>query len=219
MTRYVLMVAILAVALTAAIPAAVVEKSFTVREDVSVKINTVAGNITVIAWDRSDEVRVKAEIVGDYVQPEFEQGEGWLRINEKHDSTVCGGHAAVHFEVYLPRAAALKGNTVSGDLSADGVTGSVKLNTVSGHAVCRCPDSYDGQLSLNSVSGELELELGRGADVRFHANTMSGDIACRLKLDQVEKHEAHISTQLRGQLGSGRGQIELNTVSGDITVR
>lgn len=220
MTRTVLLVVMLAAALTAMVSAAeTVEKTFAVREDVSVKINTVAGNITVIAWDRSDEVRVKAEIVGDYVQPEFEQGEGWLRINEKHDSTVHGDHGAVHFEVYVPRTAALKGNTVSGDLSADSVAGSVKLNTVSGHAVCRCPDSYDSQLSLNSVSGELELELGRGADARFHANTLSGDIACRPKLDQVEKHEARISTQLRGQLGSGRGQIKLNTVSGNITVR
>ena len=77
MTRTVLLVVMLAAALTAMVSAAeTVEKTFTVREDVSVKINTVAGNITVIAWDRSDEVRVKAEIVGDYVQPEFEQGEG-----------------------------------------------------------------------------------------------------------------------------------------------
>ncbi|NLI48112.1 MAG: DUF4097 domain-containing protein [Acidobacteria bacterium] len=219
MTRYVLMVAILAVALTAAIPAAVVEKSFTVREDVSVKINTVAGNITVIAWDRSDEVRVKAEIVGDYVQPEFEQGEGWLRINEKHDSTVCDGHGAVHFEVYLPRTATLKGNTVSGDLSTDGVEGNLKLNTVSGQITARCTADYAGQLALNSVSGDLELDLGSGADARFHANTLSGKISCRQTLARMEKSDSFVSTQLRGELGSGRGHIKLNSVSGNITVK
>jgi len=219
MTRYVLMVAILAVALTAAIPATVVEKSFTVREDVSVKINTVSGNITVIAWDRADEIRVKAEVVGDYVQPEFEQGDGWLRINEKHDRTVCGDHGAVHFEVYLPRTATLKGNSVSGDLSTDGVEGNIKLNTVSGQIAARCLADYAGQLSLNSVSGNLELDLGSGADARFHANTLSGDITCRQKLARMEKSDSFVSTQLRGELGSGRGHIKLNSVSGNITVK
>ncbi len=55
MTRYVLMVAILAVApdWAAVIPATVVEQ-LTVRGDVFVKINTVSNN-TIIAWDRADE--------------------------------------------------------------------------------------------------------------------------------------------------------------------
>jgi DUF4097 and DUF4098 domain-containing protein YvlB len=220
MTRIFLTCAILFAALAVAVPAAgVVEKTFSVADDVSVKINTVSGNITVIAWDRLDEVRVKAEVVGDHVQPEFEQGDGWLRINEKHDNTVCGNHGAVHFEVYVPRPAGLKGNTVSGDLSVEGLDGDIKLNTVNGRVAARCGDGYAGQLNLNSVSGDLELELGRGADAEFFANSLSGKIACGQKLARMEKSDSFVSTQLRGELGAGRGRLRLNTVSGDITVR
>jgi DUF4097 and DUF4098 domain-containing protein YvlB len=124
-------------------------------------------------------------------------------------------------------------NSVSGDLTASGVRGSLSADTVSGDL------SLDGgrftTLKLQSVSGDLNLQLDLDDGGTLNAETLSGDIELRLpKMPDAKLTMKTFSGELRNgfagtggndevhtlttTLGSGKGEIDLHSFSGDIDV-
>jgi hypothetical protein len=126
----------------------------------------------------------------------------------------------------------IRASTVSGDLSASGVRGSLSADTVSGDL------SLDGgrftTLKLQSVSGDLNLQLDLDDGGTLNAETLSGDIELRLpKTPDAKLTMKTFSGELRNgfagngdeevhtlttTLGSGKGEIDLHSFSGDIDV-
>lgn len=124
-------------------------------------------------------------------------------------------------------------NSVSGDLIANGLRDTLSADTVSGDLLL-VGGSFKA-LKVQSVSGDLALKLDLDSGAVLNAETLSGDIGLQLaqmpdaKLTMktfsgdlhngfASGHDDDEARSLSTTLGSGHGQINLHTFSGDIEV-
>jgi hypothetical protein len=125
--------------------------------------------------------------------------------------------------------------TVSGNVSATKINGEIRAGSVSGSLIFRdcegsLPDLHStsgsieaelavidqdtSAMSLSTVSGNINLYLPDDASFDLDINTVSGEINTEFKVlvESVKKN------QLRGEVGDGGINIELRTISGDISL-
>lgn len=125
--------------------------------------------------------------------------------------------------------------TVSGDIEADGASGRLRAESVSGRITLETAQLDDleigtvsgdvrvsttgigkGRLRVESMSGEVELEVPADVSARIEAETFSGTI--RSDFGTVEDEDGPGST-LDAKAGSGDAEINLESFSGDLTIR
>ena len=133
----------------------------------------------------------------------------------------------------------IKGNvevkTVSGKVNALQIKGDIKANSVSGNLIFRdCEGRFSSlhstsgnieaelltldedasDMSLTTVSGDINLYLPDEASFDLNIKTVSGEIDTKFKvlIESVKKN------QLVGEVGAGGLDIELRTISGDISL-
>ena len=125
--------------------------------------------------------------------------------------------------------------TVSGYISAAKINGEIRAGSVSGSLIFRnCQGSFPNlhstsgsiaaelaaidedasDMSLNTVSGDINLKLPGDASFGLDIKTVSGEISTKFKVlvESVKKN------QLQGEVGVGGINIELRTISGDISL-
>jgi len=125
--------------------------------------------------------------------------------------------------------------TVSGNISAAKISGEIRAGSVSGSLIFRdCQGSFpdlhstsgsilaelaaidedSSDMSLNTVSGDINLKLPDDASFDLDIKTVSGEISTKFKVlvESVKKN------QLQGEVGDGGINIELKTISGDISL-
>ncbi len=103
--------------------------------------------------------------------------------------------------------------SVSGDINAASlISGKTQSQTVSGDIQIRFSQPYSGSIQVSSVSGDVQLALVQGSDVRASLSTTSGSLRCEHDASSVQAGE----TLWSGQLGSGTGTLNVQTISGDI---
>lgn len=112
----------------------------------------------------------------------------------------------------------IKASSVSGDLAfLDSQGGLSYLHTTSGkiRAELKFIDKDASGMSLSTVSGDITLYLPEDASFDLDISTVSGEINSGFKvlIDSVSKR------RLQGEVGDGGINIELETVSGDISLR
>lgn len=71
-----------------------------------------------------------------------------------------------------------------------------------------------GSVSVRAVSGDVSVSVPDGCEALVSLSTLQGDIIKDIELED----EQEITGKLTGRLGSGSGQIDLSTVSGDVTL-
>lgn len=103
----------------------------------------------------------------------------------------------VDYEVMLPPGTALEIETISGNIEAKGLTGAVKLKTISGFVDIGRKPTVAADLSFHSVTGEIYTDF---------------DIALDKKSSAYDKK---VTTSLNG----GGSDVYAETVSGDIFFR
>ena len=130
-------------------------------------------------------------------------------------------------------------NTVSGDLSLSGrltgkasvetVAGDVRVDskgeqlssfragTVSGDIRARMALAGDGVVRMESVSGDLLLLLPPGLSANVSAESFSGDL--KAPGAKVQREEFGPGSSLQMRYGQGKGEIRLESFSGDAEVR
>jgi DUF4097 and DUF4098 domain-containing protein YvlB len=170
-----------------------------------------------IADQQLEQLDLAIEQRGETVQVEVLRPSGWALI---------GRTPYVELRIAVPEGIDLSVNTISGDLSAEGVSGDGALATVSGGLNV---SGLQGDLRLRSTSGDITVEDYRGvldaesvsgninvdtADTELlRASTVSGDI----ELDDVSGELA--VTSISGNIDLAEAQnvkLQLNTTSGDI---
>ncbi len=157
------------------------------------------------------------------------------------DTTVSGisGHVAVHgasgSTALVGLAGRTEANSVSGDVDAQSVSGELKVKTVSG-GITVVAGTAD-KLSANSVSGAVTLDLDVETPTEIRVNTVSGAVGVRLPsltdarveagtnsgdvsstFEQLKVGGTWGARKLSGQLGDGKGNLQVTTVSGAVTV-
>ena len=206
-----------------------VEQRFTFKGMPRLRVRNVSGETSVTAAGTPGEIRVVArkrvsagsedrakrllqnlevrmEKRGDelLVEPHlYEQERGWLDLFR-------GKRFRVDFDITVPAECAVDAQTVSGELSVEGVHGPVDVQTVSGDA--RLED-VQGPLRLKSVSGDVDCRRYVG---HLEGNTVSGDltiVASRLRSSQL--HTVSGDIQFEGRLDP-RKEHRFKTISGDV---
>jgi DUF4097 and DUF4098 domain-containing protein YvlB len=139
-------------------------------------------------------------------------------------------HGEAYLQVFVPAGSRLEVETLSADLSLEGLDGAVEVETVSGGVVGR---NLSGQLEIETVSGGIDLAGGRalsletvsgGLEVRTEARTLEVEtVSGRVELvakDLERGRVSSVSATLDLSLSLRRGaDLELTSHSGDVALR
>lgn len=206
-----------------------VEERFTFKSTPKLRVHNVSGETTITAAGAPGEIRVVArkrvsassedrakrllqnlevrmDKRGDelLVEPHlYEQERGWLDLFR-------GKRFRVDFDITVPAECAVDAQTVSGELSVEGVRGPIEVQSVSGDV--RIED-VQGPLRLKSVSGDVDCRRYVG---HVEGNTVSGDItiaSARLRSSQL--HTVSGDIQIEGRLDVPK-EHRFKTISGDV---
>ena len=184
-------------------------------EDVTIRAVDVDGGVAICvdypssgrrtSDDRDDRDRERTRARRDSAERDDEDSHGSRRHN---DEDVCnrnhGGNwnnnirndTEVTFTIRVPADVKLDAKTVSGDLLASGLRGTLDLGSVSGDV--RLTDAEGDVINANTVSGEIELTRVRGTEVS--AETVSGDVT------------------FEGTIAP-KGRYDFKTLSGDVELK
>jgi DUF4097 and DUF4098 domain-containing protein YvlB len=101
---------------------------------------------------------------------------------------------------------------VSGDVKAERLAATrLQAQTVSGDVSVAMREAFHGTMQLNTVSGDVSLALPDGSNARVSLGSTSGDLKCDHEATDVTAGE----TLWTGQIGTGAGTINVQTLSGD----
>lgn len=167
------------------------------------EINTVSGDL---AYRGSAAVLELGTVSGDA------RIEGSAREIELQ---TVSGDVTVEAEV----AERLRAESVSGDLRIRSPLPirQVQANVVSGDVSLRVALARDARLSAQSLSGDVDVVLPKASSARLSASSFSGRI--RSDVGTVKKEEYGPGSSLEATIGDGAGRIQLESFSGDLTLR
>jgi DUF4097 and DUF4098 domain-containing protein YvlB len=105
---------------------------------------------------------------------------------------------------------------VSGEARGNDLTATrLQAQTVSGDVGIGLHEAFSGTMQINTVSGDVEIAMPVGSNVRVSLSTTSGELRC--------EHDAHdvtaSETLWTGQIGTGAGTLNVQTISGDTHIR
>ena len=193
---------------------------------------------------RSDPDDVKIEVVESadgiticavYPTPARARRENSCEPGDHWSSSTDNNDVTVDFEVQVPAGIEFNGQTVNGEMSAEGlkadvrastVNGSVKVSTtglaeastVNGSVYAQMGRAdWNNDLEFSTVNGGITLILPNGKlDTEVRANTVNGDIETDWPLT-VSGRFSH--RRLHGTIGAGGRGLSLSTVNGEIRLK
>lgn len=218
-----------------------ITKTFPLTANGSVSIDNVNGDIEIVAWDKAevaveavkkarDDEAMAALIVHFDSQPdrfairtEYVKKKFW-----KNDGR------EVRYTLKVPAGATLKKiDSVNSNITVEGVRGPVSLDTVNGRIRARglasdarfdtvnggINASFDSTASarrivLDTVNGSCTLTLPADAGGKVKASSVNGSISCDIPVT-LEKSSRR---SLRGTIGNGSSEIELESVNGNLRI-
>lgn len=216
------------------------EKSYRVGAGSQVSVSNVSGDVIVTGYD-GDAIVVRGIRQGrdsDRVEIEDKSSGNRVDLGVRYPKN-CNCDASIRFEVRVPRAVSynfdgfasvsgnvevsgvtgrLRASAVSGDVRVKNVSGSATVNSVSGDVEVEV-DRLDGSddMKFTSVSGDVNVKMPSNLDADVDISSLSGSIKTDFPIEvQSERHGPR--TFARGRLGSGARRVNMNTVSGDLTL-
>ena len=213
-SRYLVPLLLLASAASAGTP---IDQTRAVNADARIDVSNVKGAVTVSGWDKP-EVAISGTlgegakglaVEGDAshltIKVQAPDKQGWFSWGA--DTRM----ADTQLDLKVPKAAAMKIEVVSADVTLDGVAGrTLDVSSVSGKLRL---DSGAQEIGIGSVSGNIELV---GSAERAHLETVSGNIRTRGLAGQVKFDT--VSGDIDADNGTYR-EINAGTVSGDVNLR
>ena len=144
------------------------------------------------------------------------------------------GDARLTFNSADVKAATVSGDVVltgrlDGEVSVETVSGNLRVDnkgerlrrlsaaTVSGDVEVRLALLDDGEAAMESVSGDLTLTVPRALSADVSAESFSGDL--RAPGAKIQREEFGPGSSFTTRYGGGRGEIRLETFSGDAELR
>ena len=105
---------------------------------------------------------------------------------------------------------------VSGDVKAENLVATrLQAQTVSGDVTLKLKEAFSSTMQVNTVSGDVTVGLVEGSNVRLSLATTSGDLKTDWEAQDVNAGE----TLWTGVLGTGVGTLNVQTISGDVTIQ
>jgi hypothetical protein len=143
---------------------------------------------------------------------------------------------SIDMQVRLPRGMRLSAGSVSGDVTVTGAEGDVRVSSVSGDVealrlkassvratsvsgdVLVSIDALtgDGSLHFTSVSGDVVAELPKNLNADVSMRTVSGALDTEFPITLNGRMRR---SSLEARIGQGGRELNVTTVSGDVTLR
>jgi lia operon protein LiaG len=203
---------------------------------VRAELNLGVGKVTLANVNGSIAVRTaNGDISGNGTAGELsiDTGSGDVGLTG-HDGSLSVDTGSGDITLAEVKGDALSLDTGSGDVRIDGMTtaklsvdtgsGDVVLSGVNARALGIDTGSGDvrvgltgdvDELSVDTGSGDVELRAPRSLGAMVTIETSSGDITTEFPLQVTKKSRDGLS----GRIGDGRGQVSIETASGDVTLR
>lgn len=196
-----------------------------VRPGTRLEVHNMGGDIEVRTWDRN-AVRVQAEHSSrDHV----EIGYGGVVLNISASGRRGAPHA-VDYTITVPAAMDLNLSGTYSDVSVEGSTGRIVVETVQGDVTVRggrslvTLHSVEGDVQASGVVGRLEVNSTNGevtvddVEGEVYAEGVNGDVTLRgIRSDNVSATTVNGDIVYRGTVRD-EGQYRLSTHNGDVTV-
>src|SRR5438093_2840953 len=156
-----------------------------------------------------------------------EPGDRWHSTTENNDVTV-------DFEVQVPAGIEFNGQTVNGEMSAEGLKGDVRASSVNGSVRVSTTGlaeastvngsvyaqmgraDWTNDLEFSTVNGGITLILPGKLDTDVRATTVNGDIETDWPLMITGRFS---NRRIRGTIGAGGRALSLSTVNGEIRLK
>ena len=203
------------------------EKTEALARDGKVSLGNISGDITVKTWDKA-EVRIEALKVSEAPSEEkAKENAGLVTIEITRDANVLrietkyperkgfwksdSINVSVDYKLWIPAAASLDVQSVSGDVGLESMGGAVKVKVVSGSIdLVKAAAGAD----LTTVSGDLTVK-----DVTGNAflKTVSGDVEADAIKGSIEAESVSGGIVLGGV--SGAASVGAKTISGNVSYK
>lgn len=208
----------------------IIEKKLPYLSDQLVNLNLkIADSIQVRYWDEAEvSVRITVTInngrLNDALLVETASTDGEVILKTDFDqerikqgkSEDCSGNqhswrtdrsgthywvcSDISYQVYLPRKAKLKIETISGNIDIEGATEAVTAKTISGYVDMNWPNAKGATLGLKTITGEVYSDL----TIDFNG--------------KKEKHPI-VGYLLEGTLNGGGPAVRLESISNNVYLR
>ncbi len=122
----------------------------------------------------------------------------------------------VDFVVLVPAGVDFAGTMVTGDVWAEGLRSDVDANTVTGGIDVEIGRMDWDRLSFKTVTGDITLRVPADFDADVEFESLSGDLDSDFDIRVTRERRRWIGSHVRGTIGRGGRDLELNTVSGDV---
>lgn len=186
-----------------------IEKHINLPENGKVYLKIeIADSINIQTWNKN-EIYVTASVnINDnkdndaYLTSFDESGNivtinGNFRKNYFSGKDNCCNKSDIYWQVFIPEKTDINAETINGDLTIKGVTGSLKLKTISGYIDLSLPETGSADLEFSTISGTIYT----------NHNLNPG------------KMKSGIPMEIREKLNNGGPLIKLETISGNIFFR
>ncbi|HLO65898.1 MAG TPA: DUF4097 family beta strand repeat-containing protein [Holophaga sp.] len=195
------------------------------------RVKNVNGHIRVTVWDRPEAEFTGAFTParkGEQVKVILEPREGGLDVRVEHPKHTENGPTC-DMDLKVPRSARVVLESVNGEVEAREIGGSAECRTVNGAITV---EGVSGAFKAETVNGSIRahglqagvsgrtvngaITLGaKGLKGRLEATTVNGE----LKISAPGARDVKAGRRrVEATLGTGEGQLKLQTVNGDITV-
>ena len=192
---------------------------------------------------RSDPDDVKIEVIEHeggvticavYPTPRRAHRENTCEVGDSWHSNTENNDVTVDFEVRIPAGVAFGGQTVNGEMSAEGLKADVKASTVNGSVRVTTTGlaeastvngsvyvemgraDWTNELEFSTVNGGLTLVLPAQLNTEVRASTVNGDLVTDYPLTVTGRFGRR---RMQGTIGSGGRSLSLSTVNGEIRLR
>ncbi|GAA4397990.1 hypothetical protein GCM10023187_08030 [Nibrella viscosa] len=178
------------------------------KPEVSVRIAvTVNGGrlndaLIVETGSTAQEITVKTDFDKEMIKqgkPEDCPGERSTWSTEKNGTryTMCSD---INYQVYLPRQAKLKLETINGNIDIRGATEAVSAKSISGFVDMSWPKGKGADLAMKTITGEVYSDL----DIDFKGK---------------KQRNPMVGYQLEGTFNGGGPRIQLESISNNVYLR
>ena len=192
---------------------------------------------------RSDPEDVKIEVVESddgiticavYPTPRHARQENRCEPGDRWHSSTDNNDVTVDFEVQVPAGIEFNGQTVNGEMSAEGLKGDVRASSVNGSVRVTTTGlaeastvngsvyaemgraNWTNDLEFSTVNGGITLILPGKLDTDVRASTVNGDIETDWPLTISGRFS---NRRIRGTIGAGGRGLNLSTVNGEIRLK
>lgn len=226
MKKIALMTTMVLLAAGAAFADRTVDETRPLAADGRVEISNISGEIEVTGWD-SDRVSITGTLEDGVERLEISSGSDRLGIRVELEHRVRNNGSA-YLTIKMPATASLDVETVSADITVDGLVGDVELESVSGRVeVSGAPadleaSSVSGNVVATSTAGRSELEsvsgdvIVRNATGRLDASVVSGDVEIEGGMLDSLDAESVSGSIFCAAAPTPRGRFTLETMSGSV---